>query len=146
MTHTAPTPKDPSGHPRTGIPAPVDWERTSLDTADQIEQVFPAMTTVTVDGTDIEICEDWADDELTFTELLLAGHHDRPTALAAARTYLDAHTNDLIDETRSWAHPHVRHGHIRLFLHHGLDSDEAWTWVAHPISRDIPVTAVTAPV
>ncbi|WP_161983191.1 hypothetical protein, partial [Candidatus Frankia alpina] len=84
------------------------------------------------------VCEDYWDDE--FAGLLLSGHHDQPTTLAAARAYLD----DLIDafpsdEATFWATAKVTHGHLRWFLH---DGDEAWTWVTHPTSRDLPVTAL----
>lgn len=131
-------------HP-AGTPAVVNWERVSRETADQLEQTFPAMDTVTVDGVDIEVCEDW-DDE--FAGLLLSGHHDQPTTLAVVRAYLDAHRDDLIDavpfdDAAFWANPKVTRGHIRWFLHHG---DEAWTWVTQPTSRDLPVTAFVAPV
>ncbi|WP_161983051.1 hypothetical protein, partial [Candidatus Frankia alpina] len=124
-----------------GVPTAVDWERIALATAGQIDQVFPAMATVTVDGTDIEICEDWSADE--FAGLLLAGHLNRPTALAAARAYLDAYRECLVDETWSWADPDVTPGHIRWFLHPGLDGDDAWTWVTRPVGGDVPVTTVT---
>lgn len=136
MTTTPTAPDD--------TPQDTDWERLSRQTAGRVAQIFPALDTVTVNGLDIEIGEEWAREE--FAGLLLSGHHDTPTALAAARAYLDAHHDDLLDaaphhETVYWTTPTaVSHRHLRWFLY---DDGEVWNWTGYPTSRDLPVTVFT---
>ncbi|CUU57832.1 hypothetical protein Ga0074812_11534 [Parafrankia irregularis] len=120
--------------------------RAAVESADRIEQVFPAMDTVAVNGADVGVLEQYdAGDELV--AFVLAGHLTAPTALSAVRAWIDGpmtalcgaspYGNDLDSEDRVWSHATDRlsHTHIRVVSWEG---EEAWMWTA--TGTEIPVT------
>ncbi|CUU61116.1 hypothetical protein Ga0074812_1576 [Parafrankia irregularis] len=122
--------------------------QAAAESADRMEQVFPAMDTVTVDGADVGVLEhyDGGDELIAF---VLAGHLTTPTALSAVRAWIDGpmtalcgaspYGNGLGSEDRVWSHAADRLSHTRIRVV-AWEGEEAWMWADTPTGTGIPVT------
>lgn len=114
------------------------------------EQTFPAIDTVTVDATTLDLFETYDAGE-SLTGIVLSGHHDTPTALAAVRAYAEDYLDDIFDDllgetSRREAFQdasRVHHTHLRVFTFLGRQN---WLFSNTPADHDLPVTVFTPPV
>ncbi|OHV39691.1 hypothetical protein BBK14_13550 [Parafrankia soli] len=114
------------------------------------EQTFLAMDTVTVDGTTIDLFEVYDAGE-SLTGIVLSGHHDTATALAAVRAYAEDYLDDIFDDLLGETSrrevfqdaSRLHHTHLRVFTFLG---EQNWLLTDTPDGHDLPVTVFTPPV